>query len=110
MSSKKNKESHTQTNSQKYDYMKKKQNKNKDKNFQRDRKNFQLNDENELPDGLFSKDIKSFQKEKCLPIIEDSNNIELNKPNLNNKLDDDNSDKEEYEDYDPSYFDQIQLK
>jgi hypothetical protein len=108
MSSKKNKESHTQTNSQKYDYMKKKQNKNKDKNFQRDRKNFQLNEDNELPDELFSKDIKSLQKEKNIPIIEDSIIIESTKPVSNNKSLD--SDQEEYEDYDPSYFDQIQLK
>jgi hypothetical protein len=106
MSSRKNQD--IQKNPQKYDYMKKKQN--KGKKFSRDKKNFELSEENyfnnnDLPEGAFNKDDKLFQK-----IIEPTNtiknnSIEYSEPKLNNI-----EEEEEYEDFDPSYFEPVQIK
>jgi hypothetical protein len=105
MSSGKNQD--TQKNSQKYDYMKKKQN--KGKNFSRDKKFFQLNDDNyfnnnDLPEGAFNKDDKSSHK-----IIEPTNQSKNDSIEYtDSKLD--NIEEEQYEDFDPSYFDSVQIK
>ena len=106
MSSRKNQE--TQKNPQKYNYMKKKQN--KGKNFSRDKKIFELNEENyfnnnDLPEGAFNKDDKSFQN-----IIECTNPIKNNTIELIESKLDNVEEETEYEDFDPSYFDPVQIK
>jgi hypothetical protein len=98
---------------QKYDYMKKKQN--KGKNFSRDKRNFESNEENcfknELPEGLFNKDNKLFQKIDDKSDVDNSINTEKNKSNLDeSKLDIVEEEQEEYEDFDPSYFEPIEFK
>ena len=99
---------------QKYDYMKKKQN--KGKNFSRDKRNFESNEEdcfkNELPEGLFNKDNKSFQKIDDKSGVDNLINTEKNISNLDeSKLDIvEEEQEEEYEDFDPSYFEPMQFK